>query len=112
MTSELPPQTNVVDSIVCPKCDSTLDAMASHCPHCNTSTTDKNAPSADPRLVDRPWLIVIVLLHLGVLGIPLYWCTRYSLKTRLMIVLFSIVYTVFAVGVIIWGIMQILKLFM
>jgi hypothetical protein len=107
MTGELPPQTNLIDSIVCPNCERALDPTASNCPDCQTSTSDKT----DPRLVDRPWLILIVLLHLGILGIPLYWCTRYSLKTRLAIVLLSVVYTLVAVAIIIWGFMQILKLF-
>ena len=112
MTSELPSQSTAVDTIVCPKCDMALDAYADYCPYCHASTTDKPAgQTTDRRLVDRPWLILVVLLHLGVLGIPLYWCTRHSLKTRLMIVLLSLVYTIVAIAGIVWGVMQMLRLF-
>ncbi|MFV1966299.1 MAG: hypothetical protein ACC628_12820 [Pirellulaceae bacterium] len=112
MTSELPQQATVVDTIVCPKCNRTLDASAEDCPYCYTPTADKSsARTTHQRLVDRPWLIIVVLLHLGVLGIPLYWNTRYSVRTRLIIVLVSLLYTIFAIAGIVWGIMQIVKLF-
>jgi len=49
------------------------------------------------RLLNRPWMLVVVVLHLGFLGIPLYWKTRYSVGTRIGIIVLSILYTVGAV---------------
>lgn len=60
---------------------------------------------------DRPWVIIVLILHLGVLGIPAYWKTNYSVQARLVMVAASIVYTIFAVTVIYWGLMQIRALF-
>lgn len=48
-------------------------------------------------LMDRPWVIVVLLLHVGLLGIPIYWKTNYSVAARLGIILASIAYTVFAI---------------
>ena len=32
------------------------------------------------------WLIIVLLLHVGLLGIPIYWRTKYSTTTRLFII--------------------------
>jgi hypothetical protein len=63
------------------------------------------------KLFDRPWFITVLILHLGAFGIPAYWRTRYSVRTRVMLVVVSIIYTVIAVAIIAWGLMQIWKLF-
>jgi hypothetical protein len=68
-------------------------------------------PSRESRVLDRPWVIVLVLLHLGLLGIPLYWSTNYSVRTRLLICLASVAYTIFAVWVIVWAALQIMRVF-
>ena len=68
-------------------------------------------PADERRLMDRPWFIVVLLLHVGVLGIPAFWATHYSVSTRLLIILASILYTLFAVVVIIWSLQQIASLF-
>ena len=47
--------------------------------------------------MDRPWLIIVVLLHVGLLGIPYYWKTKYSVPMRLTIIAVSIAYTLFVV---------------
>jgi ABC-type xylose transport system permease subunit len=100
--------TLIVDSIVCPRCEAVLEADIDICPHCGARTT--NAPkSASRRLIDRPWLIIVVLLHVGCLGIPFYWQTRYSRGIRLLLVVLSVVYTVFAVLVIAWAIGRIIE---
>jgi tellurite resistance protein TehA-like permease len=54
------------------------------------------------RMFDSPWAMLVLVLHVGVLGIPLYWKARYSLAVRLLIILGSIVYTVAAVWAIVW----------
>ena len=41
------------------------------------------------------------MLHVGFLGIPVYWKTNYSLGVRLAMVIVSIVYTVSAVAFIV-----------
>jgi hypothetical protein len=50
------------------------------------------------KVMDRPWAIILLLLHVGFLGIPIYWKTNYSVGTRVWISLASIVYTVAAVA--------------
>ncbi len=54
------------------------------------------------QLFNNPWALLVLVLHVGLLGIPLYWKTKYSLSTRLLIILASIVYTIAAVGLIVW----------
>jgi len=54
------------------------------------------------RLFNNPWALVVLVLHVGLLGIPLYWKTRYSLPVRLLIIFASIIYTVAAVWFIVW----------
>jgi hypothetical protein len=53
------------------------------------------------QLLDRPWVIVVLMLHVGLLGIPVYWKTKYSLGARLFLVVASIVYTVSVVVMIV-----------
>ena len=54
-------------------------------------TETKKADEGTPRrselmqVMDRPWVIVVLLLHVGFLGIPIYWKTKYPLSTRLWI---------------------------
>lgn len=48
------------------------------------------------KVMDRPWAIILLLLHVGFLGIPIYWKTNYSVATRVWISVASIVYTVAA----------------
>jgi hypothetical protein len=50
------------------------------------------------KVMDRPWAIILLLLHVGFLGIPIYWKTNYSVGTRVWISVASIVYTVAAVA--------------
>jgi hypothetical protein len=99
----------LVPSIICPGCGAELDVHFETCPHCQSrlqvvaggnSLTSALAPTALRPALDRPWVLTILVLHVGFLGIPLYWKTNYSLRTRLMICLASILYTIFAVGVI------------
>ena len=113
-----------VTTIVCPQCHESLDPSAEVCHRCGAATfahtnqaTHTNqvnrdahpGSSSSDRLIDKPWLIIVVLLHVGLLGIPMYWRTSYSVGVRIGIVLASIVYTVVAVGFIVymlWWIMQ------
>ena len=48
-------------------------------------------------------LIVLTMLHVGVLGIPLYWHTRYSIRVKLAMIAASVLYTIGAVAGIVWG---------
>jgi ribosomal protein L40E len=103
----------LVSTIVCPHCLADLDARAERCSRCGRQVSARTATGKspeEPRIIDRPWLIVIVLLHLGLLGIPLYLKTRYSLATRLMICAASIAYTFLALAGIAWGLIQIARL--
>ena len=111
--AQRPPQVTAANSNVCPECNATLAPTADVCPRCHAALgrpAQHKRTDAD-RLIDRPWLIVVLLLHLGVLGIPLYWSTRYSIGVRTLIVLASIVYTILAVLGIWWGIAQIIGMF-
>jgi uncharacterized protein YbaR (Trm112 family) len=98
----------LVATIICPNCHAELEVHRESCPHCQTSLRVSNANSTvggsaeeQRRVLDRPWVIAVLLLHVGFLGIPMYWKTRYSVGTRLMICLLSVAYTLFAVGVIV-----------
>ena len=67
-----------------------------------TEINDENLNQAPSRsefmqVMDRPWAIILLLLHVGFLGIPIYWKTKYSVSTRIWIIIASIVYTVGAV---------------
>jgi len=102
-----------VTSIICPSCTTALDPTDDVCHQCGANTTS-GADTNDalrPRLMDRPWLLVVVLLHVGVLGIPLYWKTKYSTSVRLAIIAASIAYTLFAVTTIVWGCKYIISQF-
>jgi len=69
------------------------------------------AADSKSTVIDRPWVILVVLLHVGFLGIPLYWKANYSRNVRLAICVASVVYTVVAVAIIVWGVVQIAQLF-
>jgi hypothetical protein len=107
----------MITNVICPRCDAEVNATAMRCTRCGASLDSQEEPvtvaaiSNEPPLTDRPWFIVLVLLHVGLLGIPYYLKTGYSLRARWMMCFASVAYTVFAVAVIIWGCLQILKLF-
>ncbi|MCP4887026.1 hypothetical protein N9D23_11055 [Rubripirellula sp.] len=65
----------------------------------NAADNHENPPRSElMKVMDRPWAIILLLLHVGFLGIPIYWKTNYSVGTRVWISLASIVYTVAAVA--------------
>jgi hypothetical protein len=102
-----------VNTIICPSCGADLGVAMTRCDHCGASTQGRSSqpatiPSAE-RILDRPWILVVLLLHVGLLGIPIYWRTKYSVPTRLAIILASIVYTVVALAIIYWAAMKILQ---
>lgn len=100
----------LVAEIVCPHCASPLDAAADRCPTCGGDVTDTTGLARVKPLIDRPWLIALAILHVGVLGVPWYWKTSYSLATRLLLIGVSIVYTAIAVTAIVWGSWQIWRM--
>lgn len=86
--------------MLCPRCRATIVESAGSCPQCGRACEPVMlAEPVNARLIDEGWLIVLVLLHVGCLGIPLYLMTRYSLTTRLALVLVSILYTALVVVV-------------
>ena len=87
-----------------------LPAAADLCDRCGASTSGDHQEVAERPLRDRPWVMTILLLHLGVFGIPLYWKASYSRNTRILVVILSIVYTLLVVVVVIWGCMQMYRL--
>ena len=93
-----------VNEIICPKCQASVDATQARCSQCDApmvaADTAPLSIQADSAL-NKPWVIVVLLLHVGLLGIPVYWKLNYSTATRLFIIVASILYTVFAVGVIV-----------
>lgn len=93
-----------VTTIVCPDCGAELEPSAETCRQCGGTTSRQGAHEAKTQLkqlLDRPWVIAVLMLHVGFLGIPVYWKTNYSLGARLFLVVASIVYTVGAVAVIV-----------
>jgi len=58
--------------------------------------------------MDQPWLLAVVLLHVGFLGIPVYWRTKYSTSVRLAIIAASIAYTLFVVIFVYWVVTRVL----
>ena len=105
-----------VETMICPSCHADLPADAERCVRCGSSTRPSNGSDElgrpgeqAERLRDRPWLLTILLLHLGVFGIPLYWQARYSRNIRIGIVIVSILYTILVIVVVAWGVMQIAR---
>lgn len=112
-----------IANVFCPHCEQLVPLDAPRCPFCvqplhavgggrhpgpidsGPSDSGTGAP-----LLDRPWVLVVLLLHVGVLGIPVYWRSRRPLGTRLCLVVASILYTIGAVAVIVWGLRQIVQL--
>ncbi|MCB9874956.1 MAG: hypothetical protein H6821_12335 [Planctomycetaceae bacterium] len=93
-----------VTTIICPDCGAELPPTAEMCQRCGSSTA--KAPASESKenakhLINRPWVLVVLILHVGFLGIPVYWKTKYSLNTRLFMVIASIVYTLVAVAFIV-----------
>ena len=89
-----------VTTIICPGCGAELAAAASRCQKCGGATAPVGSADSKAKLnelLNRPWVIVVLMLHVGLLGIPWYWRTKYSLGARLFMVIASIVYTVAAV---------------
>ncbi|MGB0600204.1 MAG: hypothetical protein ACPGLY_26300 [Rubripirellula sp.] len=65
----------------------------------NAADSYENPPRSElMKVMNRPWAIILLLLHVGFLGIPIYWKTNYSVGTRVWISVASIVYTVAAVA--------------
>lgn len=115
-----------LDSIICPACEAELPAKATSCDHCGANTAapsaladgqdgrsatadgEKDSPGAQPaRLADRPWIIAIVLLHLGIFGATWYWKLNHSREVRIALVVVSFFYTLFVAIVVYWGLRQI-----
>ena len=93
-----------VATIICPSCGVELRPTDETCPRCGSTTVKPAATGSKEKLkqlLDRPWVIVVLMLHVGLLGIPVYWKTNYSLAARLLMVIASIVYTVGAVAFIV-----------
>ncbi len=93
-----------VTTIICPDCGAELRPTDESCKQCGRTAAKPAATDSKERLkqlLDRPWVIVVLMLHVGLLGIPVYWKTNYSLGARLMMVVASIVYTVGAVAFIV-----------
>lgn len=87
-------------TIICPDCGAELRPVDETCAQCGGRAANRAATASKAKLkqlLDRPWVIVVLILHVGLLGIPIYWKTNYSRGTRLMMVVVSIVYTVAAV---------------
>lgn len=91
-------------SRTCVDCGADIAVTANRCQQCGSTVAA--LPSSDAkaqlkRLLDRPWFLVVLILHVGLLGIPVYWRTKYSVGTRLLMIVISIVYTVAAVAFIV-----------
>lgn len=89
-------QPTILATVVCPHCHADVDATQDDCPACRAPLAGSST-SDSVRLYDRPWFIVVLLLHVGFLGIPMYWQARYSVAIRVGICLASIFYTVFVI---------------
>ena len=90
-----------ISTTICPGCGTELRPKDKVCGQCGHTTSKRAATDSKERLkqlLDRPWVLVVLILHVGFLGIPVYWKTNYSLGVRLFMVIASIVYTVGAVA--------------
>ena len=102
-----------LDTIVCPRCHQDLPVASEICGHCGADTRGTTAVESEREndesssLLHRPWVVLVIVLHLGFLGIPVYWRLKYSLAERIWICVASIVYTVLAVALIWWGVLRI-----
>ena len=93
-----------ITTMICPDCGAELRPTDEACAQCGHTTAKPAATESKEKLkqlLDRPWVIVVLMLHVGLLGIPVYWKTNYSLSARLVMVIASIVYTVGAVAFIV-----------
>ncbi|MBI2480700.1 MAG: hypothetical protein HYV60_19355 [Planctomycetia bacterium] len=91
-------------TVICTECGTRLPATADICLQCGGTIAKHQATESKEglkQLLDRPWVIVVLILHVGFLGIPVYWKTNYSLGARLFMVVTSIVYTVSAVALLV-----------
>jgi hypothetical protein len=105
-----------VATIICPRCHAEVAAAVHQCPGCGCTLQFQQpaAPAPSPqrpatRLLERPWVVTILVLHLGAFGIPLYWHLRLSLRARCWIIGLSILYTLLVVLIVVWALMQIMK---
>ncbi len=100
-------------TVPCANCGATLNSTLPYCPACGRITVVDAVVVDTPRFrfVDKPWVLIVLLLHVGLLGIPIYWTSRHSLGTRWTMVIGSIAYTLFAIAVILWGLSQIMRVF-
>ena len=93
-----------VTTIQCPNCGAALrptDVACRQCGHTMARPAATDSKAKLKQLLDRPWVLVVLILHVAFLGIPVYWKTNYSLGARLFMVVASIVYTVGAVAFIV-----------
>lgn len=88
-------------TIICPSCGTERRPTDGPCEQCGHTMATPDSKERLKQLLNRPWFIVVLMLHVGLLGIPIYWMTKYSLGARLLMVLASIVYTVGAVAFIV-----------
>ena len=107
---EIPFRTSATTAeVVCPRCTATLDAAADHCPNCGHSTSVTSGQTPVRPLIDRPWLIVLAILHVGarhslVLEDELFADDAFAPHRRVDC------YTVLAVAGILWGSWQIWRM--
>lgn len=85
----------------CSRCEAQLSDGAERCDYCGALVKRQAASAAerDRRLMENPWVMLILVLHLGVLGIPLYWRAKYSPAQRWLVIAGSIAWTLFVVVV-------------
>ena len=94
-----------VANVICPGCGASVEPAAVVCPGCgspiaaraNTLQAEETSGPSEERVRDQTWFIIVILLHLGVLGVPFYMATRYSLAIRLGLVIISVLYTAFVI---------------
>ena len=102
-----------VTTINCPGCGAELQPIDRACQQCGHAMPKPAAIDSKEKLkqlLDRPWVIVVLMLHVGLLGIPVYWKTNYSLGARLLMVIASIVYTIGAVAFIVVMLQRLIRL--
>ncbi|MCA9119408.1 MAG: zinc ribbon domain-containing protein [Planctomycetaceae bacterium] len=102
-----------VTNIICPGCGTELAPTAAICHECGVATSQAATETNQnlKRLLDRPWVLVVLILHIGFLGIPVYWKTKYSLPARLFMVTASIAYTIGAIAFIVFMLKWLIQLF-
>lgn len=89
----------------CPRCSAEVSASAIHCPRCGAALSGDAPARRD--LLDNPWFIIgLLFLATGALGLPLLWRSRgFSSVSKVVIGVVVTIYTILLIALAAWAVM-------